>query len=469
MYKREKNSFMKHIDFTIIDILALQIALVLAYWMRLGFDNPYANDDYERLAIVLVLIDVVVVFLSESYTGILRRGNLKELRAVATHVTTVFLGLVVYMYAAKVSFTYSRMLLFTFWILGGVIELIGHVLLKIYLRKRMIRAKNLSSMIIVTTEDQAYSCLKEFEGLPYRDFEITGIVIVDKDCRGRKMRGVPVVASADSFLEYVRTNVVDEVFIIGNTRTSSEALADELLELGVTVHFSLVHESYLRPNKVVEKCGRYLVMTTSMKIASRRELFAKRLMDIVGSLVGLVLMGIAFIIFAPIIKIQSPGPVFFAQTRVGKNGRKFKFYKFRTMVVDAEAKKKELEAQNEMQGQMFKMEDDPRIIPIGKFMRKFSIDELPQFWNILKGEMSLVGTRPPTVDEFEQYELHHKARLGIKPGLTGMWQVSGRNEVTDFEEVVSLDTTYISNWSLGLDIKILFKTIQVVLTGKGAS
>lgn len=132
-------------------------------------------------------------------------------------------------------------------------------------------------------------------------------------------------------------------------------------------------------------------------------------------------------------------------------------------------KKKELEAQNEMQGQMFKMEDDPRIIPIGKFMRKFSIDELPQFWNILKGEMSLVGTRPPTVDEFEQYELHHKARLGIKPGLTGMWQVSGRNEVTDFEEVVALDTTYISNWSLGLDIKIIFKTIQVVLTGRGAS
>ena len=122
-----------------------------------------------------------------------------------------------------------------------------------------------------------------------------------------------------------------------------------------------------------------------------------------------------------------------------------------------------------MQGLMFKMEDDPRIFPIGKFMRKYSIDELPQFWNVLKGEMSLVGTRPPTVDEFEQYEAHHKARLGIKPGLTGMWQVSGRNKVTDFEEVVALDTAYITDWSIGLDIKILFKTIQVVLTGRGAS
>lgn len=138
------------------------------------------------------------------------------------------------------------------------------------------------------------------------------------------------------------------------------------------------------------------------------------------------------------------------------------------MNVDAEEKKKELLAQNEMDGLMFKMEDDPRIFPVGKFMRKYSIDELPQFWNILKGEMSLVGTRPPTEDEFEQYEAHHRARLGIKPGLTGMWQVSGRSDIRDFEEVVKLDTQYISNWNLGLDIKILFKTIQVVLLGRGA-
>ena len=125
-------------------------------------------------------------------------------------------------------------------------------------------------------------------------------------------------------------------------------------------------------------------------------------------------------------------------------------------------------SQNEMDGLMFKMEDDPRIFPVGKFMRKFSIDELPQFWNILKGDMSLVGTRPPTLDEFDQYEAHHRARLGIKPGLTGMWQVSGRSNITDFEEVVKLDTYYISKWSLGLDIRILLKTIQVVVTGAGS-
>ncbi|MGN0291270.1 MAG: sugar transferase, partial [Lachnospiraceae bacterium] len=145
------------------------------------------------------------------------------------------------------------------------------------------------------------------------------------------------------------------------------------------------------------------------------------------------------------------------------------FYKFRTMVVNADELKKELMEQNEMEGLMFKMENDPRIFGIGKVMRKFSIDELPQFWNVLKGDMSLVGTRPPTEEEFEQYERHHKARLGIKPGLTGMWQVSGRSDIKNFEEVVALDTQYIANWSIGLDIKILFKTVGVVLTGKGSS
>ena len=160
--------------------------------------------------------------------------------------------------------------------------------------------------------------------------------------------------------------------------------------------------------------------------------------------------------------------MFFAQVRVGKNGRQFKFYKFRSMNVNAEEQKKELMAQNEMDGHMFKMANDPRIFPIGKFMRKYSIDELPQFWNILKGDMSLVGTRPPTVEEFENYDLKHKARLGIKPGLTGMWQVSGRSDIKDFEEVVGLDTYYIAHWDLGLDIKILLKTIKVVVTGRGS-
>ena len=168
------------------------------------------------------------------------------------------------------------------------------------------------------------------------------------------------------------------------------------------------------------------------------------------------------------LKLESPGPLFFRQKRVGLNGRTFYICKLRSMYMDAEQRKKDLMAQNKMQGLMFKMDDDPRITKVGKFIRRTSIDELPQFWNILKGDMSLVGTRPPTLDEYEQYDSHHKRRLSMKPGLTGLWQVSGRSNIQNFEEVVKLDVAYIDNWSLGLDIRILVKTIGVVFRRTGA-
>ena len=194
----------------------------------------------------------------------------------------------------------------------------------------------------------------------------------------------------------------------------------------------------------------------------------KRLIDILGGLVGSLITIVITPFVAIAIRVDSPGPIFFAQTRIGKNGRRFKIYKFRSMYIDAEARKKELEAQNEMHGLMFKMENDPRITRVGKFIRKTSIDELPQFFNIVRGDMSLVGTRPPTEEEFEHYNSHYRRRISMTPGLTGLWQISGRSEIVDFDEVVKLDLEYIDNWTLGLDIKILFRTVWVVLTGKGS-
>ena len=189
--------------------------------------------------------------------------------------------------------------------------------------------------------------------------------------------------------------------------------------------------------------------------------------------------GIYFV--GPAIYIASPGPIFFAQERVGRNGRKFKMYKFRSMYMDAEERKKELAAQNKVgDGMMFKMDFDPRIIGnkvlpngkkktgIGQFIRKTSLDEFPQFFNILVGDMSLVGTRPPTLDEWEKYEPHHRARMSFRPGLTGLWQVSGRSNITDFEEVVKLDTQYIREWSVKNDLRIIFKTVVSIMQSDGA-
>lgn len=468
MYKREKKSWLKHLDFTILDILCMQLALIVAYVMRLGWHLPYSSEPYERLAVIMVLIDICVVFFFEPYTGILRRGHIQEANSCVTFCTIIFAGILAYEVAAKQTEIYSRKIIFAYWIISMVLVYTERISLKFLIRSRMKKEKNLSVMILVTTAEYAKEALLEFSRLPYKDFVVSGVVVVDQKLRGAKICGVPVVANADDFYEYLRTNVVDEVFINGNTRASSQALANELLEMGITVHFNLVHMNALGPNKVVEKYGNYMVLTSSMKIASPRQMFAKRMMDIIGSIIGLFICGVAYIIFAPIIKIQSPGPVLFSQERVGKNGRKFKLYKFRSMNVGAEEQKASLMDQNEMSGLMFKMEDDPRIFPIGKFMRKYSIDELPQFFHVLRGDMSLVGTRPPTVEEFEQYQLHHRARLGIKPGITGMWQVSGRSDIRDFEEVVALDTHYISQWSIGMDFKILAKTLQVVITGKGS-
>lgn len=468
MYKKEQKSWIKHLDFTILDMLCLELAYGLAYLIRLGVKNQYMNEQYLRLAVVLLMLDVCVVFFSESYKGILRRNNSQELKCVLVHTSVIFAGMVVYMYLIQRSIIFSRQLMFIYWALSIVFEFIGRSALKVILKRKMMNSKRLESLVVVTTDELVESCLQEFENLPYREFVVTGVVVVDAMRKGETIRGIPVVANADDFFEYVRTNVVDEVFINGNTIASSQALADDLLEMGITVHFNLVHESKLMPNRVIGKCGKYLVLTSSMCIASPRQLFFKRCIDILAGIVGLVFTGLAFAIFAPLIKLQSPGPVFFSQIRVGKNGRKFRFYKFRSMNVNAEEQKQELMDQNEMSGHMFKIKDDPRIFPVGKFMRKFSIDELPQFWNILKGDMSLVGTRPPTEEEFASYEAHHKARLGIKPGLTGMWQVSGRSDIQDFEEVVELDTYYIVNWSLFLDFKIIFKTLQVVVSGKGS-
>ena len=271
--------------------------------------------------------------------------------------------------------------------------------------------------------------------------------------------------------DYLKRHVIDEALL--SLPDSGREVLDQLIRrletMGINAHVTINTFRQGEQEKSIDEFGAYRVLTYSPRIFEPWELFLKRAMDLVGGFIGIFLTMILGIFVVPAIKLESPGPVIFKQVRIGRNGRRFSIYKFRSMYIDAEARKKELMAKNEMDGLMFKVKDDPRITRVGKWLRKTSIDEFPQFINVLKGEMSLVGTRPPTEEEFLQYEERHKRRLSLKPGVTGMWQVKGRNNITDFEDVVKLDLEYIDNWSIWLDIKLLVETVFVVLFQRGAS
>lgn len=244
---------------------------------------------------------------------------------------------------------------------------------------------------------------------------------------------------------------------------------DICLDMGVPVRIIMSVFKAHGAQRYVSSIGTYPVITYHSVCLDEFSKAKKRVVDIVGSLFGILLFSPIMLITAIAIKLESKGPVIFKQKRAGLNGCIFTMYKFRSMCADAEALKEKLQAQNEVKdGMMFKIKDDPRITKVGKFIRKTSIDELPQFFNVLFGDMSLVGTRPPTLDEVEKYERTHWRRMSIKPGITGMWQVSGRSQITDFDKIVELDTEYIDHWSILLDFKIMFKTVFSLLQRKGA-
>ena len=471
MYKKENNSWLKHIDFVILDILCLQLAFILAYEIRVAKGIPYLNPLYENMAFVLMIFQLLVSFFGESFSGVLRRGFLIEMKCMIEHEICVMLLAVLYLFMSQQGVMYSRGAFTIMCTLYFFIAYAARIGWKKVIRSRKFAEGEKRSILIITTDAKAANVVKALRGDSYGTYHLAGVALLDKNKTGSMIQRVPVVAGADDVTAYIHKNWVDEVFFALPEHVDiPKKIMKDCNRMGVVTHVQLAALNELGKNQVVEEIAGYMVLSSSINIVSSWQLLVKRLMDIAGGLVGCIFTGIIYIFIAPIMKVKSPGPVFFSQVRMGKNGKPFKIYKFRSMYMDAEERKKELMEKNNIKdGLMFKMDDDPRIIKgIGHFIRKTSLDEFPQFWNILKGDMSLVGTRPPTMDEWDKYELHHRRRLAIKPGLTGMWQVSGRSEITDFEEVVELDTKYIEQWSIGLDIKILFKTVTVVFTGCGA-
>ena len=470
MYENKKT--FESILVLIVDLCSLIVSMGLAFWLRYGiFYGRFEHGDQIWLLVFAVALYGLMFVLMDFSHHFFRRGMFDEFVSVVKSEVIFSAVLILALFVMHRSADLSRLVFGYQIVINTVVMYAARVIFKQYMVKVYRNSRHSNRLLVVTSSDQAENVLENLKEYNEWNRTIAGLVLTDTAQVG-EINEIPVIAHSEDFLNYVIRNDVDEVFIIDDKMMRTPLMDEwvrELEQMGIIVDVNIdAFDLSISGKKTLNRVGKYAVVSFARNLFSTRQMIAKRALDIVGSLVGMVILGIATIFVAPAIKLDSPGPVFFGQTRVGKNGRKFTFYKFRSMYKDAEARKKELMASNEVKGLMFKMEDDPRITKVGKFIRKTSIDELPQFWNVLRGDMSLVGTRPPTVDEFEHYEAKHKCRLSMTPGLTGLWQISGRSDIKDFDEVVRLDMQYIDNWSILKDIKILILTVKVVLTGRGS-
>ena len=482
MHRSGADGALRHLDFTVIDIITMQLALCIMYYLTDHKGLIYLDFKYRILAAICFVVQISLCLFSNLYDHVFTRDALTEFRALVINILDVWL--IAGLFLICCGYWYSLKEIMIAAILFFDLDFLCRQRNK---ERHLYQGLPKHRVVIVSTQRNVVEAAQRLENNKTSvEYEISGILLLDKETpENDVMPGVPVLNAKDErILDDMAHWWIDDVFLLLDEDTSyPRHLVESFLLMGVTVHTGISALDTISFSETgVEELGNYKVLTNTVRFVSDKAMLMKRLLDIVGGFVGVILTGIIFVFVAPAIYIKSPGPIFFSQERIGQNGRTFRIYKFRSMYMDAEKRLADLMEQNKIQGGlMFKMDDDPRIIGsekkgkdgkpkgIGNLIRNTSLDEFPQFFNVLKGDMSLVGTRPPTVREWNQYEPSHRIRMSAKPGITGMWQVSGRSAITDFEEVVALDKQYIEHWSFWLDIKILFKTVKVVLKHEGAS
>ena len=407
MYKKSVQGWLKHLDFIILDVICLWISFTMAFGIRHRNLEILTNSLYRDMIWSIALLDIVVIFFFDSYKNVLKRGFYQEFTMTLKHDILLTLSSVFYLFLFKEADDYSRLVIVYTGFIYLIISYVARNLWKAFLHKCLVEIGN-RSLLIVTSAQNVNDVIDNIKNKNYADYFVKGVCILDKKAKGSIIDGVPVVANEDDLTEYVCREWVDEVFVnISESEPYPSELLNKFTEMGVVVHMKLAKsQNLLGKKQFVEKLGTYTVLTTSINNITHRQLIVKRGLDIAGGLLGCLFTAILFIFIGPAIYLQSPGPIFFKQTRVGKNGKKFQMYKFRSMYMDAEERKAELMAENRVQGgMMFKLDFDPRIIGskklpdgtvkkgIGNFISDWSIDEFPQFFNILKGDMSLVGVR----------------------------------------------------------------------------
>lgn len=479
------------------NLFSIIISFLIAYLSRFGWDPSDVAFRHlkDSTVFLYLLLSFLIVFTFYRYNPITaKRGILRHIKAA--FLTNIFMAIIfsTIVYTTHISDSIPRLFFGTFFSINFSISF--SCLFLIHLIKRQYLEHHTKKTIIITDSSSLEKAVYDIQKLNSEECEIIGITSLsgkqadrfykvkilssnlktqpskdtDPSSKNPALESIKLKELSLSTLEYVKRHQVDLVIFSVNhlVRRKIEHLIEAFSEMGIDSLITIDSFAIETLETKLEDFGTTNVIRLSPRLFTDGELLLKRLMDIAGALVGCFICILFGIIVAPLIFLEDPGPIIFKQKRVGRNGKFFYIYKFRSMYQDAEAKLQTLKDQNEMQGFMFKMKNDPRITKVGKFLRKTSIDELPQFFNVLEGSMSLIGTRPPTVDEYNQYSAHHKRRISIKPGITGLWQVSGRSEITDFEEIVRLDCFYIDHWSITGDIKILLKTFAAVFTGKGS-
>lgn len=444
------------------------VTLALAYFVELVFFHGRWNIEMTRYLLAIVFIFTIVYILSNkearlyNVTLFFYLDRFYKIITKSWIVASIVTMVILFVFNVE---TDLRMYYYIFLAFSYILLMLGMIVNR-FVQYAMSQKNAPRTAYVGGFSD--YQKFQYFLNKTSVKQDIIGYILLE----GQSSDGMfNVIGTISELEQIIRSREVDQIYFIHKSTDQYYEIQKYMeicLEMGLTV--KVVMDSYVMKTtrSFVSSVGTYPLITYHTVSLNDYEKLVKRFMDIVISVVCLILSSPILIITAIAIKIDSPGPAIFRQKRVGLNGRIFHIYKFRSMYQDAEARKQEFMDKNEMTNGMFKMKNDPRVTRVGKFLRRSSIDELPQLLNVLRGSMSLVGTRPPTLDEVQDYRRTHWRRLSIKPGITGMWQVSGRSDITDFDQVVDLDLKYIDQWSVWLDVRILLKTAVVLFSKSGA-
>jgi exopolysaccharide biosynthesis polyprenyl glycosylphosphotransferase len=452
----------------IFDAICVIVAAYCAYFLRKWLGSPGWSIEVD----VFIGSILTVIIANNYFMGkfklygdqkIKSQGDLLVSILKAIVLDFIVLSAGIFLFKEK---NYSRSFLMLFAVLSYMTIYMQRLLSYAYVNKNAQNNFSSFNILIVGSTERGKLVKDLLEKQLSWGHKVIGRLSLDPEsCEGEDCMG-----SVECLPEILRKKEIDEVVFALNGDKSivlSEYL-HECRRMGIRVRILPSLWEAGGTDISVEQCQAVPFITIKSANFNATGLLYKRVMDIIGGLAGTILFCLMYPFIAVAIKMESEGPAIFKQKRVGQHGRIFELYKFRSMYANAEELKQELVQKNEMNGNMFKLSQDPRITRVGKFLRKTSLDEFPQFLNVLKGEMSLVGTRPPLVDEVKTYLPDHLKRLSAKPGITGLWQISGRNQIKDFDKVVALDCLYLDSWRFLDDIKIIFKTINVVLKRKGA-